>query len=489
MGSPRSSNINKEVMTAAAIRKKMESTKRSVESLQGSHSKTHQTHFFACQQIIEATQFLQTVLVPSFVKTIIKVDPRKRDGESLVLQMHEHGINTRYLGLLYFHMEHEGDRNWMTHIFVEMVSRTVKSQVRLLWREAQFKRNLQCLSIDKAITASYFNVLLGRSDEGRVFWKQKLVPAMELKYPPFKWNTKEPLLQTMIEESRKMGLQDVRCLIFKNTTRKLGIRLMSITWEELSQRPNGFERAQPLTATDITDLSAQTKEMDIANIASGFVLKARATMAPTDDERQRLLTLAVEKFSGALQGNPNNQETLQDLGECYAAMGRDEKSWDLFTRATVLAPDDTVTWFKFAISLVKQGRSDEAEECFLRSLEACPMHSNCCFSYADFLVNHRKNFADAELLYKRALLIDPNNATAANNYAVFLATVRHNNALADHMFRVATTHSTNTQNAANYAAFLYYVKHDQPAAQNALRTQSPSALLRVLAANKPDRTT
>lgn len=128
-------------------------------------------------------------------------------------------------------------------------------------------------------------------------------------------------------------------------------------------------------------------------------------------------------------------------------------------------------------------------ECFLRSLEACPTHSNCCFSYADFLAIHRKNFGDAELLYKRALLIDPNNATAANNYAVFLTTVRHNIALADHMFRIATTHSTNPQNAANYAAFLYYVKHDHPAAQNALRTQSPSALLRVFAANKPDRTT
>lgn len=123
------------------------------------------------------------MLVPSFVQTVRKVDPRKRNGESLVLQMHEHGINTRYLGLLYQHMSDEGDRNWLTHIFVEMVSRTVKSQVRLLWREAQFKRNLQCLSIDKAVTASYFNVLLGRSDEGMMFWKQKLVPAMGAEIP------------------------------------------------------------------------------------------------------------------------------------------------------------------------------------------------------------------------------------------------------------------------------------------------------------------
>ena len=369
-----------------------------------------------------------------------------------------------------------------------MVSRTVKSQVRLLWREAQFKRHLQCLSIDKAITASYFNALLGRSAAGELFWKQKLVPAMEMKYPPFKWDTNESLLQRMVEESTNLGLKDVRCLIFKNTTRKLGIRLMPITWEELSQHPSGFVRAQPLTATDITDLSAQTKEMDIANIASGFVLKARAKMVASEDERQRLLTLAVEKFSGALQGNPNNQETLQNLGECFAAMERYEESRDVFTRATLLAPDDTVTWFKFAISLVKQGQSDEAEECFLRSLEACPTHSNCCNSYADFLTNHRKNFADAELLYKRALLIDPKNATAANNYAVFLTTVRHNNVLAGHMFRIATKYSSNPQNAANYAAFLFYIKHDFPGAQNVLRTQSPSALSRVLAASKPERT-
>ena len=423
------------------------------------------------KQIEEATRVLCEQVVPAFAQKLVEIPPAQRNEVPLVLTMHEHGINTRFLGLVYQHVdERHHDDNWLVRIFAEMVARAVKNEVRRQWRNAQLRRDLQCLSVDKRIAATCLNNVLGFSAEADVYWATVLRPALERKYPPFAYRGQEPLLRWMVRKSAAVGLPDVRCAILREVARVLGIRLIQATWDELVRRADGFGRAQPLTSTDIVDLVARTKEMNLASHAAGFVLKIRAKRTRAAPEKQRLLALATEQFSRALHGNPTNRTTLRNIGECLAALGREAEARTVFERAVANDPSDTITWYKFATVLVKQGRFDEAEECFLRSLEACPVHSNCCYYYADFLAHIRKNFSDAERFYRRALRIDPANAAAANNYAVFLTTFVHDVAKADRLFRVATAAPTNPQIVANYAAFLYYIRHDPEAAQALLRS-------------------
>ena len=117
---------------------------------------------------------------------IATIQPNARAKTSLVLKMHEVGINTRYLGLIFHEMEKIGDENWLVRIFVEMVSRITKNKMRRKWRKAQF--TLQCQSIDKRVTSSLLNRLLGNSEDAETFWKETIHPALEKHYPPFKYS-------------------------------------------------------------------------------------------------------------------------------------------------------------------------------------------------------------------------------------------------------------------------------------------------------------
>lgn len=138
--------------------------------------------------------------------------------------------------------------------------------------------------------------------------------------------------------------------------------------------------------------------MNIAAHSSGFVLKMKAMAAKNPQERSRLLHLANQQFTKALESNPDNkvshcvpchfidsQVTLRNLGDCFSAAGQYAEAHDCYKRALSVDRDDTTSLFKFALSLDQAGHFDEAEEYYLKSLEACPTHSNCCYCYADFL--------------------------------------------------------------------------------------------------------
>jgi len=286
------------------------------------------------------------------------------------------------------------------------------------------------------------------------------VPSLMQRFAPFVYNGKHHLLHVITQSPQRLGLKDGRCLLFAEVARVLGLQFTSTTWQELQLNSRAFDRYQPFTDTDLREMKERLKEMNIASHATGFMLKEEAKMSGNDDERKRLLELASHQFELALNASPNNRMTLRNLGDCLAALDRFEEAQDCYERALLADKRDTTTLYKYAIALDKHGKLDDSEEYFLRSLEACPYHSNCCYYYADFLCHHRKNFKDAERFYQRALEIDPNNRAAANNFAVFLATVQGNYDSAQAFFKVAVKNSSNPVHYLNYASFLLYIRND-----------------------------
>ena len=63
---------------------------------------------------------------------------------------------------------------------------------------------------------------------------------------------------------------------------------------------------------------------------------------------------------------------------------------------------------------------DEAERLYRRALELDPSHANNTGSFANFMSNLRKDHDEAERLYRQALELDPNHATTTGNFAGFL---------------------------------------------------------------------
>ena len=274
------------------------------------------------------------------------------------------------------------------------------------------------------------------------------------------------LYDTIAKATHSVGLLDGRCLLFRSVAQTLGLYFAPAIWKEAIVSPAVFDQPYPFTETDLVELRERVKEMNVASHSRGYYLKTKAVAVKSPEERNRLLSLAVQQFSRALEGNPDNKVTLRNLGDCYILLGDADKAQDVYERSITIDPDDPNSLYKYGIALDKIGHLDEAERYYIRSLEAYPLHSNCFCAYADFLCYQRKNFDEAETFYKKAVEVDPTNYAASNNYAVFLVTVRRKMDEAERCFVRAVEGNPRCEvYLSNYASFLMHIKLEIEKAQ------------------------
>lgn len=410
--------------------------------------------------VVDATRYISTELVPKFAKKLIQVPPEKRDKFELILMLHASGINVRFLGELYTEVKRLGSEYWCLRLTIEMCARVIKNDIRALMRQKMREMCLPGESAYRTLVVRRLNRIFGNSIDTMKYWMSSIRKEIITRFPPFSVSSKEDLLQWISATSKRLGMVDGRCVLLRFVSHMLGLRFADTTWQEMLQDSTAFDRAEPFTDTDLTEIRVRVKEMNIAAHSAGFMLKVKAKMTDNAEERRRMLSLAIGQFHQALEGNPDNKVTLRNLGECHVSLNDYEEGLKCYIRALNAGPNDTTTLFKYAIALDKAGRLDEAEKYFLQSLEACPTHSNCCYHYADFLCYHRKNFVDARRFYERSLEIDPFNRSAANNFAVFLATMVRSYDEAEKYFQRAVSSSSNYVHMENYAAFLKYIRND-----------------------------
>lgn len=410
--------------------------------------------------VVDATRYISTELVPKFAQKLIQVPPEKRDKFELILMLHAAGINVRFLGELYAEVKRLGSEYWCLRLTIEMCARVIKNDVRSLMRQKMREMCLPGESAYGSLVVRRLNRIFGNSIDTMKYWMSTIRKEINARFPPFSVSNKEDLLQWISATSKRLGMVDGRCTLLRVVSHMLCLRFADTTWQEMLHDSTAFDRAEPFTDTDLTEIRVKVKEMNIAAHSAGFMLKVKAKLTDNAEERRRMLSLAIGQFHQALEGNPDNKITLRNLGECHVSLNDYEEGLKCYIRALSASPNDTTTLFKYAIALDKAGRLDEAEKYFLQSLEACPTHSNCCYHYADFLCYHRKNFDDARRFYERSLEIDPFNRSAANNYAVFLATTSRSYDEAEKYFIRAVSNGSNHVHMENYAAFLMYIRND-----------------------------
>ena len=483
-------------------------------------------------EIDEATEFLTGEVVPRFAERLVKLPPEKRASFPLIMLLHEAGINCRYLGLLCGHVANRKDAYWSTVLLIEMVARVIKTDLRALLRRKihELRHPGECAYRDAVVL--YLNLVLGTSQPSDRHWAHSIVPALSAKFPGFSetpmaasffsstddlmvssatsaslssvasptttamtappfisGGQKVKLKDMLVESTHAQGLRDARCLLLERVSKMLGLHFASDAWELLTHSAEAYDRtAKPLTGTDLLELRETVKEMNIAAHSSGFVFKTKALMMPAGEEQQRLLERAVAEFSRALEGNPDNKVTLRNLGDCFVLLNRQDDALDAYMRCLVADDEDPNTLYKLAIVLDKMGAYDYAEEFYLRSLERYPLHSNCCFAYADFLCYQRKNFDDADHFYRQAVDMDDANFAACNNYAVFLVTVRCDYTRAQQFFSRAVAGAPDSALfASNYAAYLFHIQRNTAEADRyAARARALRASAAASAASKRD---
>jgi tetratricopeptide (TPR) repeat protein len=98
---------------------------------------------------------------------------------------------------------------------------------------------------------------------------------------------------------------------------------------------------------------------------------------------------------------------------------------------------------------------DEAERLFRKAIELDPNNAIHTRNFARFMKNVRKNYDEAERLFRKAIELDPNNANCMGTFATFMSQVRKNYDEAERLFRKAIELDPNHAiHTGNFAGFL-----------------------------------
>lgn len=140
-------------------------------------------------EVRQATTVLLEKTIPEFAEDITQIHNMPSNGRDLRVRMKAAGINMRYLGHVQDALwrETEGtsfsdvnDRRRVVRqiLYVEMVARTVKNQIRYSLRginDLDDRRHRQ-------IVVHYLNAILGNGKEADAFWRVHVIVAMRAKF-------------------------------------------------------------------------------------------------------------------------------------------------------------------------------------------------------------------------------------------------------------------------------------------------------------------
>ena len=114
----------------------------------------------------------------------------------------------------------------------------------------------------------------------------------------------------------------------------------------------------------------------------------------------------------------------------------------------------------------------QAEVMYQRAIEADPKDADILGYYALFLKSQKQDYAQAEVMYQRAIEADPKHANNLNNYAVFLENQK-DYAQAEVMYqRALEADPKNANNLGNYAKLLFVTNQQDKARQCLEKSES-----------------
>jgi hypothetical protein len=127
-------------------------------------------------EIVEATKYLRDNVIRGFADKLLSGELVASSGSSIVDLMHQHGINTRYLGLLLNYCS--DDSRLSGTIMTEMVARTLKNFMKRKLRMMKTREDAHC----QKIIVKYLNIALGNSPHSELFWNKLIYLLMEMKF-------------------------------------------------------------------------------------------------------------------------------------------------------------------------------------------------------------------------------------------------------------------------------------------------------------------
>jgi len=104
-------------------------------------------------------------------------------------------------------------------------------------------------------------------------------------------------------------------------------------------------------------------------------------------------------------------EVVQELGDCYTAVGSYELAQKCYEKATLLSPDEPRPYVGLGVVALQKSEMDDAEIAFR---VACRLDAHCARAYAGLamIAQQRNDYKGAFEMYLKCLELDSENMTA-----------------------------------------------------------------------------
>jgi tetratricopeptide (TPR) repeat protein len=119
---------------------------------------------------------------------------------------------------------------------------------------------------------------------------------------------------------------------------------------------------------------------------------------------------ALEQYQTAVQRNPQDAESLSNLGQVLVRMNRTEEALPYFQRALAILPDRWAYQFNLARALGLLGRMDEAITAYRRAQQLFPDDYVTTFNLA-LALHKRGDEGSAVEQYQKAIALQPEDAS------------------------------------------------------------------------------
>lgn len=143
-----------------------------------------------------------------------------------------------------------------------------------------------------------------------------------------------------------------------------------------------------------------------------------------------------------------------NLALAYEALGQEKLALQVAREAVALEPKSADVHFKYAVTLERTGRTQEAEAEYRRALVINRDHVAALVHLARLLISEQRNLAEARQLAQRAYQLEPGEGDAAVLAAWALYLAGEKKAAVRELEQVAHAHPTNHEAWSRLAAGL-----------------------------------
>ena len=401
----------------------------------------------------EATKHLFLRVIPDCGKALLKSAQRYGKLGSLVVILHQNGINLRYIGRVIASFDtlnfalaskygYEMVRIVTKKLLIEATARVIKNQLNTNLRNLMKEVKEPLEVVYRQLTVEFLNVVFGKDGVSVEWWKSSLPEDLQLHFSVLRYMVVEndcgietpSWRSTVMDENEKLGIGEEEVTLQYALFRRV-IELCRIGVSEEGLRkfrePEMANDIQPLDLLDITELGDRVKDMDVVSRTKGVFFQLKAVKESDQSVACSLLLQSIEHFKAALTCMPTNRESL-----FYSAL----------------------SWFRY-LEIMNTSRRDPLATAIIST------------SFAESLITSepRPTFFDlsdpklqeADELFHRLLHLDDQDAIALSLSGKFFASC-HKFELAEECFlRALEADSTSSFAKLSYGIFLYFHGNQQ----------------------------